>query len=140
MDLKISQKTMNTTSIPPSIRGFSNESVCCMRWPKYWSFSFSIIPSKEIAGSRRRNKRPQPRGRLPAPAQAGHSPISGNRRRPVELASVGDLGRLSRAVRRARGAWHRGAGAGSAAARAPDDGRGGGELLNSQNQERTMKK
>ena len=36
--------------IPPSIRVFSNESTLCMRWPKYWSFSFSIIPSKEIAG------------------------------------------------------------------------------------------
>jgi len=33
--------------IPPSIRVFSNESTLCMRWPKYWSFSFSIIPSKE---------------------------------------------------------------------------------------------
>ena len=32
---------------PPSIRVFSNESILCMRWPKYWSFSFSIIPSKE---------------------------------------------------------------------------------------------
>ena len=37
--------------IPPSIRVFSNESALCMRWPKYWSFSFSIIPSKEIPGS-----------------------------------------------------------------------------------------
>ena len=36
--------------IPPSIRVFSNESTPCMRWPKYWSFSFSIIPSKEIPG------------------------------------------------------------------------------------------
>ena len=36
--------------IPPSIRVFSNESTVCMRWPKYWSFSFSIIPSKEIPG------------------------------------------------------------------------------------------
>ena len=36
--------------IPPSIRIFSNESTLCMRWPKYWSFSFSIIPSKEIPG------------------------------------------------------------------------------------------
>ena len=36
--------------IPPSIRVFSNESTHCMRWPKYWSFSFSIIPSKEISG------------------------------------------------------------------------------------------
>ena len=36
--------------IPPSIRVFSNESTLHMRWPKYWSFSFSIIPSKEIPG------------------------------------------------------------------------------------------
>ena len=36
--------------IPPSIRVFSNESILHMRWPKYWSFSFSIIPSKEHAG------------------------------------------------------------------------------------------
>ena len=36
--------------IPPSIRVFSNESPLRMRWPKYWSFSFSIIPSKEIPG------------------------------------------------------------------------------------------
>ena len=36
--------------IPPSIRVFSNESSLLMRWPKYWSFSFSIIPSKEIPG------------------------------------------------------------------------------------------
>ena len=36
--------------IPPSIRVFSNESGLRMRWPKYWSFSFSIIPSKEIPG------------------------------------------------------------------------------------------
>ena len=35
---------------PPSIRVFSNESTLRMRWPKYWSFSFSIIPSKEILG------------------------------------------------------------------------------------------
>ena len=34
-------------SIPPSIRGFSNESTLRMRWPKYWSFSFSISPSNE---------------------------------------------------------------------------------------------
>ena len=37
-------------SIPPSIRIFSNESTLHMRYPKYWSFSFSIIPSKEIPG------------------------------------------------------------------------------------------
>ena len=36
--------------IPPSIRVFSNESTLSMRWPKYWSFSFSIISSKEIPG------------------------------------------------------------------------------------------
>ena len=36
--------------IPPSIRVFSNESTPHMRWPKYWSFIFSIIPSKEIPG------------------------------------------------------------------------------------------
>ena len=36
--------------IPPSIRVFSNESTLRVRWPKYWSFSFSIIPSKEIPG------------------------------------------------------------------------------------------
>ena len=36
--------------IPPSNRVFSNESTLRMRWPKYWSFSFSIIPSKEIPG------------------------------------------------------------------------------------------
>ena len=37
-------------SIFPSIRVFSNDSVLCIRWPKYWSFSFSISPSKEIPG------------------------------------------------------------------------------------------
>ena len=36
--------------IPASIRVFSNESTLRMRWPKYWSFSFSIIPSKEHPG------------------------------------------------------------------------------------------
>ena len=36
--------------VPPSIRVFSNELTLHMRWPKYWSFSFSIIPSKEIPG------------------------------------------------------------------------------------------
>ena len=36
--------------IPPRIRVFSNESTLCMRWPKYWSFSFSISTSKEIPG------------------------------------------------------------------------------------------
>ena len=37
-------------TIPPSIRVFANKLTLCMRWPKYWSFSFSIIPSKEIPG------------------------------------------------------------------------------------------
>ena len=36
--------------IPPSIRVFSSESTHCMRWPKYWSFSFNISPSKEHPG------------------------------------------------------------------------------------------
>ena len=37
-------------SIFPSIRGFSNESALCIRWPKYWGFSFSISPSNEYSG------------------------------------------------------------------------------------------
>ena len=37
-------------TIPPSIRDFSNQSTLLMRWPKYWSFSFSIIPSKDHPG------------------------------------------------------------------------------------------
>ena len=37
-------------SIFPSIRVFSNETVLCIRWPKYWSFSFSISPSNEYSG------------------------------------------------------------------------------------------
>ena len=37
-------------SIFPSIRVFSNESALCVRWPKYWSFSFSISPSNEYSG------------------------------------------------------------------------------------------
>ena len=36
--------------IPPSIRVFSNESTLCMRWPKYWSFSFNISPFNEHPG------------------------------------------------------------------------------------------
>ena len=39
-----------TPSIFPSIRVFSNESVLCIRWPKYWSFSFSISPSNKYSG------------------------------------------------------------------------------------------
>ena len=37
-------------SIFPSIRVFSSESVLCIRWPKYWSFSFNISPSSEYSG------------------------------------------------------------------------------------------
>ena len=37
-------------SIPPSIRVFSNESTLCIKWPKYWSFSFSVSPSNEHPG------------------------------------------------------------------------------------------
>ena len=37
-------------SVFPSIRVFSNESILCIRWPKYWSFSFSISPSSEYSG------------------------------------------------------------------------------------------
>ena len=36
--------------VPPSIKVFSNKSTLCMRWPKYWSFSFSISPSNEHPG------------------------------------------------------------------------------------------
>ena len=39
-----------SASIFPSIRFFSNESVLCIRWPKYWNFSFSISPSNEYSG------------------------------------------------------------------------------------------
>ena len=48
--LILSRPLLLLPSIPPSIRVFSNESALHMRWPKYWSFSFSIIPSKEIPG------------------------------------------------------------------------------------------
>ena len=37
-------------SVFPSVRVFSNESAVCIRWPKYWSFSFSISPSNEYSG------------------------------------------------------------------------------------------
>ena len=48
----ISSSVVPFSSCPQSLPGsvFSNESTLCMRWPKYWSFSFSIIPSKEIPG------------------------------------------------------------------------------------------
>ena len=48
--LILCQPLLLLTPIPPSIRVFSNESALHMRWPKYWSFSFSIVPSKEIPG------------------------------------------------------------------------------------------
>ena len=41
---------LNPPSMFPSIRVFSSESVLCTRWPKYWSFSFSISPSHECSG------------------------------------------------------------------------------------------
>ena len=41
---------LHLPSIFPSIRVFSNESVLCIRWPKYWSFSFSMSPSNEYSG------------------------------------------------------------------------------------------
>ena len=48
--LILSRPLLLLPPIPPSIRVFSNESTLHMRWPKDWSFSFSIIPSKEIPG------------------------------------------------------------------------------------------
>ena len=48
--LILSRPLLHLPPIPPSIRVFSNESTLHIRWPKYWSFSFSIIPSKEIPG------------------------------------------------------------------------------------------
>ena len=49
-DLILCRPLLLLPPIPPSIRVFSNESTLLMRWPKCWSFSFSIIPSKEIPG------------------------------------------------------------------------------------------
>ena len=49
-DLILCHPLLLLPKIPPSIKVFSNESTLRMRWPKYWSFSFSIIPSKEIPG------------------------------------------------------------------------------------------
>ena len=46
----ISSSVVLLPPIPPSIRVFSNESTLCMRWSKYWSFSFSISPSNEHPG------------------------------------------------------------------------------------------
>ena len=48
--LILSRPLLLLPPIPPSIRVFANESTLPMRWLKYWSFSFSIIPSKEIPG------------------------------------------------------------------------------------------
>ena len=48
--LILSRPLLLLPPIPPSIRVFSNESTLCMRWLKYWSFSFSISPSKEHPG------------------------------------------------------------------------------------------
>ena len=47
--LILCQPLLLPPSIFPSIRVFSNESVLCIRWPKYWSFSFSISPSNEYS-------------------------------------------------------------------------------------------
>ena len=49
-DLLLCHPLLLLPPIPPRIRVFSNESTLRMRWPKYWSFSFSMIPSKEIPG------------------------------------------------------------------------------------------
>ena len=49
--LILSRPLLLLPSIPPSIRVFSNESTIHMRWPKNWSFSFSIIPSNEHPGT-----------------------------------------------------------------------------------------
>ena len=49
-DLILCRPLLLLPSIFPSIRVFSDESVIHIRWPKYWRFSFSIIPSKEIPG------------------------------------------------------------------------------------------
>ena len=48
--LILSRPLLLLPPVTPSIRVFSNESTLHMRWPKYWSFSFNIIPSKEHAG------------------------------------------------------------------------------------------
>ena len=48
--LILCQPLLLLPSICPSIRVFSNESVLCIRWPKYWSFSFSVSPSNQYSG------------------------------------------------------------------------------------------
>ena len=46
----LSSPSLPAFNLVPSIRVFSNESVLCIRWPKYWSFSFNISPSNEYSG------------------------------------------------------------------------------------------
>ena len=48
--LVLSRPLLLLRSMCPSIRVFSNESALCVRWPKYWSFSFSVSPSNEYSG------------------------------------------------------------------------------------------
>ena len=48
--LILCQPLLLLPSILPNIKVFSNESALCIRWPKYWSFSFSISPSREYSG------------------------------------------------------------------------------------------
>ena len=76
--------------IPPSIRVFSSESTLCMRWPKYRSFSFSIIPSKEIPGliSFRMDFREQEKSQEPEGSRQG----LGGRGRPVWPSQGGGTG------------------------------------------------
>ena len=49
-DLTLCHSLLLLSSIFPIVRVFSNESALCIRWPKYWSFSFSISPSSEYSG------------------------------------------------------------------------------------------
>ena len=49
-DLMLCHLLLLLPPIPPKIRVFSNDSTLHVRWPKYWSFSLSIIPSKEYSG------------------------------------------------------------------------------------------
>ena len=49
-DLILCHSLLLPPSVFPSIRVFSNESVLCIKWPKYWSFSFTVSPSNEYSG------------------------------------------------------------------------------------------
>ena len=49
-DLILFHSLLLPPSVFPSIRVFSNESVLCIRWPKYWSFSFTVSPSNDYSG------------------------------------------------------------------------------------------